>query len=117
MPSASRDQTQGSLPGASIYRSLLERALEVLDRSGQPAPTDAFADIVQYRGRALAGWRAGTDGLPAAEAVSTQVAYDIALIRYARCLGMTVGPDDFDPPLQGRREIERWVSERGIELP
>ncbi len=59
---------------------------------------------------------AGTD-FSATEALSTQIAYDVALIRYAQCLGMTVGSDEFDPPSQGRRVIERWTAERGIELP
>ena len=50
-------------------------------------------------------------------ALSDQIAYDVALIRYARCLGIACRPSDFDPPTRGRQDVERAVAECGINLP
>jgi len=108
---------EGSRPGASLYCTLLERALQARGRTDRPAPADAFAEVVRSGSRASADRSPDAHGFSAIEALSAQIDYDVALIRYARCVGMTVGPDDFDPPAQGRRVIARWTAERGMELP
>ena len=64
----------------------------------------------------MTGGRKGTGGSSAIDALSDQIAYDVALIRYARCLGIACGPSEFDPPTRGRRIIERGIAERGAIL-
>ncbi len=114
--------TRGKLDGdygvrpASLYCSLLAAALSLRDRAGQPILSEALGDVVQARGHATMGGRIGRGGSSVADALSDQIAYDVALIRYARCLGISCRPSEFDPPSRGRRIIERWISERGAAL-
>ncbi len=104
-------------PHASIYGSLMEAALGMRDSSGLPLLDEALGEVVQTRDRAMTGSLIGAAGSSAAGALSDQIAYDVALIRYARCLGIAYRPNDFDTPTRGRRDIERSIAERGGILP
>jgi hypothetical protein len=117
MPTVPPDHVPGSLPPASLYCSLLGAALSRRELSGQPNPSEALGDVVQARTRAMAGGSISAGGASAVEALSDQIAYDVALIRFARCLGITFGPSDFDPPTRGRRVLEQGVADRGVILP
>lgn len=85
------------------------------DRSGQPMLSEALIDVAQTRIRAITG--GPRPGEATAGALSDQIAYDVALIRYGRCLGIACRPTDFDPPTLGRQVIERRVAERGVIPP
>lgn len=122
--SAQRNTAHGDLDNnhgirrPSLYCSLLAAALGVRDRSGQPNPSEALADVVQAGGQVMMGTPIRGGGSSAAVgALSNQIAYDVALIRYARCLGIAYGPSDFDLPARGRRIIKCGVAERGVVLP
>lgn len=110
------EQTQME-PHASLYGSLLNAALSMRDPSGQPLLDEALSEVVHTRDRAMTGSLIGAAGSSAAGALSDQIAYDIALVRYARCLGIAYCPSDFDTPTRGRREIERAISEQEVNLP
>jgi hypothetical protein len=49
-------------------------------------------------------------------ALALQVAYDIALIDLARCVGLNCDPSSFDQPQRRRIEMERQLASRGIRL-
>jgi hypothetical protein len=49
-------------------------------------------------------------------ALASQVAYDIALIDLARCVGLDCEPRSFDQPQERRAELERELASRGIRL-
>jgi hypothetical protein len=96
--------------------SLLDSALRAREGpGGDPTPSSALAEAVKGR-RDLDGRAGDTEPVAPADALSVQLAYDVALIRYARCLGIACQPSDFDPPSRGRAHVEREISERGFEL-
>ena len=115
MPSPVSHQVDEPEARSSVYTSLLESAVRARDRSGDPTPSSALSEAVQGR-RGLSSRPGETDPLPAADALSAQIGYDVALIRYARCLGIACRASDFDPPAKGRRHLEQAISERGFEL-
>jgi hypothetical protein len=49
-------------------------------------------------------------------ALANQVAYDIALIDLARCVGLDCDPSSFEQPQRRRTELERELSSRGVRL-
>jgi hypothetical protein len=49
-------------------------------------------------------------------ALANQVAYDLALIDLAGCVGLDSDPSSFDQPEHRRMELEREVTSRGIRL-
>lgn len=50
------------------------------------------------------------------KALANQVAYDLALIDLARCVGLDCDPRSFDQPQHRRIEVERELVSRGILL-
>ncbi len=61
-----------------------------------------------HPGNRLTGWAAG--------AVANQVAYDVALIELARCLGIACDPATFDRPVLRRNELDRQLAARGVRV-
>ncbi len=55
-------------------------------------------------------------GAPAPSALATQVAYDLALIRLARSVGLACQPNDFSQPETQRHELRRALASRGVHL-
>jgi hypothetical protein len=49
-------------------------------------------------------------------ALANQVAYDLALIDLARCVGLDCDPISFDQPQRRRIEMEHQLISRGIRL-
>jgi hypothetical protein len=54
------------------------------------------------------GWSTG--------AIADQVAYDVALLRCARCLEMDCDPDRFGWPQDERQRLERMFAARELPL-
>ncbi len=101
---------------ATLYARLLTSALEAVDGGrGSPERAAALADVLRCRLRFAGGTGIG-EGESATDAVSTQLAYDVALIRFARCLGVSCGPSDFDRPAAGRERLEREITARDVHL-
>ena len=49
-------------------------------------------------------------------ALANQIAYDIALIDLARCVGLDCHPSSFDQPQRRRTEIEHQLISHGVRL-
>lgn len=102
---------------ASLYCNLLAAALSLGERSGQPIPSESLGHVVQAGARLMKSGPMNARGWSAVGALSDQIGYDVALIRYAQCLGLNFPPSDFDPPTQGRRNVEQGLAECGVILP
>jgi len=101
-------------PSAAVYTHLLAAALADADRRKHSGATVLLRDVMRRRPAALTA--AAPHAVPAATALTLEIGYDVALIRYARCLGIDCGPRDFDRPADGRERMERALAERGIDL-
>ena len=98
------------------YADILERAFERRPGTGAPPSVNEATGSSSVAGAGwprrtrnrLAGW--------AASAVANQVAYDVALIELARCLGIACDPATFDRPALRRNELDRQLADRGVRL-
>ncbi len=112
-----RTKITGPAHPGSIYIGLLEAVLD--ERESSPTPesaSEALARLVQYRRKVI--WRRSATGDPdwAAGALADQVAYDSALIVYARQAGIECDHRRFGIPGVERARIERLLEARGIPL-
>jgi hypothetical protein len=98
----------------SMYRQLLSAAIEERRPAAvESTPAEALSTLFQCRDR-LRSWGKETDWT--SRALADQVAYDIALIELARCVGIDCGIDTFDRPERRRLELTRELTARGIDL-
>jgi hypothetical protein len=100
-----------------MYSQLLASALDI-DRPSDEAPTTgaALSDLLRCRGR-IGGnqWsRSGAEGRYGT--LVNHLAYDAALIKLARLLGVVCGAEDYDLPEKARARLERDLFNRGIPL-
>ena len=109
-----KNDSSGPQPGA-LYSGLLKAALNVRDRAGQPVLGETLHEVTETRVGATTGTPTDEPG-SAPDALSDQIAYDVALIRLARCLGIEYGPVQFEVPARGRQELLEAISEHGIEF-
>jgi hypothetical protein len=103
--------------GNSMYAHLVASALGELEKSqGSPVAATALSELRRCRRqlRMSLASRTGRDWAPAA--VADQVAYDVALTRLARSLGVECDPTTFDRPEQQRLRLERAIAVAGIQL-
>ena len=100
-------------PSSAVYAHLLEAALTETDRRNHATPSLLLRDVVRRRPTVAAS---APPQIAAADALTSQISYDVALIRYARCLGIECGIADFDRPADGRGQLERAFALRGIDL-
>jgi hypothetical protein len=102
----------------SMYADILDKAFE--RRAGTGGPTtvsEALIALLECRSRlASTHPRVRLRGGWAASAVANQVAYDVALITLARCLGIACHPVAFDLPELRRKELDRQLAARGVHL-
>jgi len=102
------------VPTSSKYNELLAHVLAESERA-QPGPSreQAHAEYLRCRrGSAPAAWR--EPGLHWVDsALADEVAYDAALIRYARTLGLRCDTERFGWPHDERRTTERLLASRG----
>lgn len=105
------------MPTHSMYTRLIDAALNEPDGSdGRTTTGGALAELLRCRQRmsslrpsqARSGW--------AAAAVADQLAYDVALIRFAGLLGISWNLRQFDQPEHERRRLEQLLVSRGIHL-
>jgi hypothetical protein len=97
----------------SMYSHLLTAAVEERPAGAEPTPAETLSTLLNCRDR-LRSWGQGTGWTSAA--LADQVAYDIALIDLARCVGIDCGVDTFDQPERRRLELWRDLTARGIDL-
>ena len=100
-----------------LYTKLLETALDKVHDSDQlPTTGEALAELLRCRGQLGAGTfpRLGSGGVVGN--VTDQLAYDIALIGLARCLGIDCDLHNFGPPQHERALLEGTLAAQGICL-
>jgi hypothetical protein len=101
----------------SIYVQLLQAALaEAQQPSDETTTSDAVAELLRRRGDLYTRGSSHAGSFWAPDAVANELAYDIALIRLAKMLGVECGVDDFDRPGKGRAHVELALMSRGIRL-
>jgi hypothetical protein len=100
-----------------MYTQLLEAEVASSQRSdGPPTPGEALAELLRCRGRlgTESGGRPGPTDVVGT--VTNELAYDIALIALTRSLGIRCEIGRFEQPRQGRRILERYLTQWGIRL-
>ncbi len=98
----------------SMYTYLLSAAMEERRPAAvEPTPVEALSTLLHCRDR-LHSWGKETDWT--STALADQVAYDIALIELAQCVGIDCGIETFDQPERRRLELTRELTARGIDL-
>jgi hypothetical protein len=97
-----------------MYSELLARVLAESERAHPgPSPEQALAEYLRCRrGAAPAAWRE-PDPHWVDSALADEMAYDAALIRYARTLGVPCDSQRFGWPHDERRMTERMLASRG----
>ena len=101
----------------SMYTALLEAALsEQRQSSAEPTTGEGLAKLLRCRSRLEVGRSShtGTGWVPTA--LADQLAYDVALIRFARQLGIACDVSTFDPPQPARTRLEYELADRGVRL-
>ncbi len=108
------------MPTDSMYTKLLDAALREptgADDSAAEANTDdLLAEVLRRRRQMRASQPAPAGSGWAAGAVADQVAYDAALIRLARMLGIGCDVGRFATPEHERSTLEARLAERGFRL-
>ena len=99
-----------------MYANILDVALR--DRSqSDTGMTIGEALVVVFECRQHLDSIASERGMDwSSTALASQVAYDIALIDLARCVGLDCEPNSFDQPQERRAELKRDLVSRGIRL-
>ena len=98
-----------------IYTELLEAALEQQPRTGADGSTGKLvAELITCRDRL--DRQASSRRVPGqvSAAVADELAYDIALVKLCRRVGIPTDPHAFDPPGPARRALEHALAERGV---
>ncbi len=112
MPCTMKNRSPGAQSG-TLYSGLLWAALNERDRAGQPVLSEVSREVTETRVGATTGTPTDEPG-SAPDALSDQIAYDVALIRLARCLGIECGPAQFEVPARGRQELLQAISAHGF---
>jgi hypothetical protein len=100
-----------------LYTKLLETALDrVHDSDPLPASGEALAELLRCRGQLGTGAFPGLGSGGMVGTVTDQLAYDIALIELARCLGIDCDLHKFGPPQHERELLEGVLAAQGILL-
>jgi hypothetical protein len=100
-----------------MYAHLLEVALRERSQPATGMTTgQALATLFDCRQHldSIASSERGMDW--SSTALANQVAYDIALIGLARCVGLDCDPTSFDQPQRRRIDLEHQLISRGIRL-
>jgi hypothetical protein len=102
----------------SMYVQLLDASLDELASSTDDLTTpDALAELLRLRSSLLSKRASHVESyLPASDAVSDELSYDVSLIRLARLLGIVCDISDFEIPAQGRTRVELNIISRGIAV-
>jgi hypothetical protein len=99
-----------------MYTELLREALDdSQERYDDPTSGQLLARLLRCRS-VLEGTSTNPEMGGGLSAVATQLGYDVALVAFARQLGITSGPEDFDQPQRERARLERALSSTGVDL-
>lgn len=99
-----------------MFVELLEALLGDRGSEARLRPEEALAELVRCRRRLAVSDSGGTGGHWAVGAIADHLAYDAALIRYSRCMGVECDPRRFGAPGVERYRVERLLESRGIPL-
>jgi hypothetical protein len=99
----------------SIYAQLVSQALDGEASRGRTAG-EAFAELLGCRGRLQQGVASRTVPGWASSAVADQLAYDVALIVFARHHDIECSPVLFEHPQQERLRLEQGLASRGVRF-
>ena len=100
-----------------MYTQILDVALrERPQREAEMVTGEALCALLDCRQHLdlVASSERGSDWSSAA--LANQIAYDIALIDLARCVGLDCDPGSFDHPQRRRTDIKRQLISRGVRL-
>ena len=96
-----------------MYVQLMADALD--DQPGSEATAGLLLARVNHCRVMLAGRGPGSPG-PMVETLVDHLAYDVALVRFARVLGIATDIESFRLPNLERARLESAVIERGYQL-
>jgi hypothetical protein len=101
----------------SMYSELLVSALDIDQPSDEePTTSAALSHLLRRRGR-LGGSRWPQKGAEARYGTLVDhLAYDAALIKVVRLLGVDCSAEEFDLPERARTRLEAVLTSRGIPL-
>ena len=100
-----------------MYTELLRQALDdSQERYEELTSGPLLARMLRSRSELLEGTSTAPDMGGGLSTVATQLAYDVALVAFARQLGITSGPEAFDQPQRERARLERALSSTGVNL-
>jgi hypothetical protein len=99
----------------SMYTQILGTAIEERQPHTASSEAQAFSELSQCRVRMNANlFNRGADW--ASTALAHQIAFDVALIEFARTLGIACEPEAFEQPEARRAELGRELASRGFCL-
>jgi hypothetical protein len=99
----------------SMYTQILETAIEERQPQTASSEAQALSELSQCRVRMNANlFNRGADW--ASTALANQIAFDVALIAFARSLGIACDPEAFEQPEVCRAELGRELASRGFPL-
>lgn len=99
-----------------MYTDLLRKALESNAGDIEQTGGEMLATLLQCRSQLMAGHSALTKPSDSFTDVAGQLAYDSALVEFARHLGIESAPEAFDPPQVERTRLERAVGSHNVDL-
>jgi hypothetical protein len=100
----------------SIYVQLLSAALAEAPPLSDETAAGAVSELLCRRADLYTRGSSHAGPIRAPDAVAYELAYDMALIRLARLLGMECEAGDFDLPGRGRARVELSLVSKGIRL-
>jgi hypothetical protein len=101
----------------SMYAQILDTVIEGRPRpETAPTTTEKLWELARCRARlnAMDPFDRRRDWAPAA--LANQIAYDVALIELAGCVGIACDSGTFDQPEVRRAELNRELADRGIDV-
>ena len=100
----------------SMYTDLLRRALDSKGSGQEQTGGELLAILLQCRSQLVASPSPRTKPSGPLTGVVAQLAYDRALIVFARHLGTESAPEAFDPPQVERTRLERAVASHNVDV-
>ena len=100
-----------------MYTDLLGRALDSNTSDLELTGGERLATLLRCRSQLLASHSTLTKPSRSLTRVAAQLAYDSALVEFARHLGIESAPEAFDPPHVERTRLERAMASHNFDLP
>jgi hypothetical protein len=109
-------QAGGRVNDMSMYSQLLDAAFDAGAPDVGGSRTAHLSDLLVCRTQRQDKVRVKGQNAVGPSALASQVAYDLALIRLARSVGLPCQPDDFSQPELQRRQLHQALASQGIHL-